>query len=172
MTVLCGPKVPCLLRLCSMQGVVWDLSENIPFIFPIFLHMRKRLRNWVIRLPNGKPGCKPRSFWCHSSTLDTVYSEGPGVIGSVPCVQNAMFSGLVTVNLNCVGGTLVSWKAVRVFWALVQQCWRREECAVSIIPWCMWEQLADPERTRGLEQSGPSPCGVTHPNLCTKDFPL
>lgn len=45
----------------------------------------------------------------------TLYSEGPGVIGSVPCVQNAMFSGLVTVNLNCVGGTLVSWKAVRVF---------------------------------------------------------
>lgn len=45
----------------------------------------------------------------------TLCSEGPGVTGSVPCVQNAVFNGLVTVNLNCVAGALVSWKAMWVF---------------------------------------------------------
>ena len=53
--------------------------------------------------------------------------------------RNAVVYGLVTfigkVSLNCIGGNLwLLWKSVWVFWALAQQCWCQEECAVSIIP--------------------------------------
>lgn len=61
-----------------------------------------------------KPECEPRSFWCHSSTSDSmcflVCQRGEWVIGSVHSVENVVVSGLVTfigkVSLGRIGGTL------------------------------------------------------------------
>lgn len=114
----------------------------------------------VTRVLSGNTGCEPRSFPHHSSIC---FVRNQGAVGGVHCIENAVAYGLVTFM-----GSLRPWRDSS---CCGSQCgssehWHSRVGVRNVL--CLplqdvSEQLADPERVRGLEKPGSSSCGGDQP---------